>query len=156
MTVYMNWSKILKRNIQNEDGAEIITIRSNVISGTDFSHFLWCRLCTFYMHVYFGFKRRFTWPENGATQPDTQNNADPFSSICTQKTGVTCIITPSPLLPWKRKRQPTPVFLPGKSHGQRSLVSYSPWGHKELDMTEQPSITAFKNQTNEIYKWGPS
>ena len=33
-------------------------------------------------------------------------------------------------------REPTPVFLPGDSHGQRSLVGYSPWGHKELDMTE--------------------
>ena len=30
----------------------------------------------------------------------------------------------------------TPVFLPGKFHGQRSLVSYSPWGHKELDLIE--------------------
>ena len=38
-------------------------------------------------------------------------------------------------IPWKRKRQPTPVFLPGKSHGQRRLVGYSPWGHKELDRT---------------------
>ena len=34
------------------------------------------------------------------------------------------------------KRQPTPVFLPGESHGQRSLVGCSPWGHKELDMTK--------------------
>ena len=33
--------------------------------------------------------------------------------------------------------QPTPVFLPGKSHGQRSLAGYSLWGLKELDMTEQ-------------------
>ena len=32
---------------------------------------------------------------------------------------------------WRRKWQPTPVFLPGKSHGQRSLVGYSPWGCKE-------------------------
>ena len=32
--------------------------------------------------------------------------------------------------PWRRKWQPTPVFLPGASHGQRSLVGYSPWGHK--------------------------
>ena len=38
--------------------------------------------------------------------------------------------------PWRRARQPTPVFLPGESHGQRSLVGYSPWGHKESDMTE--------------------
>ena len=39
-------------------------------------------------------------------------------------------------IPWKRKWQPTPVLLPGKSHGQRSLVGYSPWGHKELDKTD--------------------
>ena len=32
--------------------------------------------------------------------------------------------------PWKRKWQPTPVFLPGESRGQRSLVGYSPWGHR--------------------------
>ena len=37
----------------------------------------------------------------------------------------------------RRKWQPTPVFLPGKSHGQRSLVGYSPWGRKESDTTEQ-------------------
>ena len=41
----------------------------------------------------------------------------------------------------KRKWQPTPVFLPGKSHGQRGLVGYSPWGCKELDMTEQLYFT---------------
>ena len=39
-------------------------------------------------------------------------------------------------IPWRRKWQPTPVFLPGESHGQRSLACYSPWGHKELDTTE--------------------
>ena len=38
--------------------------------------------------------------------------------------------------PWKREWHPTPVFLPGESHGQRSLVNYSPWGHKESDTTE--------------------
>ena len=37
---------------------------------------------------------------------------------------------------WGRKWQPTPVFLPGKFHGQRSLVGYSLWGGKELDRTE--------------------
>ena len=37
---------------------------------------------------------------------------------------------------WRRKWRPTPVFLPGKFHGRRSLVGYSPWGHKESDMTE--------------------
>ena len=39
-------------------------------------------------------------------------------------------------IPWKRAWQATPVFLPGKSHGQRSLAGYSPWGRKELDTTE--------------------
>ena len=39
--------------------------------------------------------------------------------------------------PWKRKWQPTPARLPGKSHGQRSLVGYGPWSHKESDTTER-------------------
>ena len=38
-------------------------------------------------------------------------------------------------IPWRRKWQPTPVFMPGKMHGQRSLVGYNTWGSKELDMT---------------------
>ena len=46
------------------------------------------------------------------------------------------------LIPWSGKfleggnDNPLQIFLPGKLHGQRSLVGYSPWGHKELDMTE--------------------
>ena len=39
-------------------------------------------------------------------------------------------------IPWRRKRQPTPILLPGKSHGQRSLAAYSPCGCKELDTTK--------------------
>ena len=42
---------------------------------------------------------------------------------------------------WSREQRPTPVFLPGESHGQRSLVGSSPWGHKELDMTERLTHT---------------
>ena len=38
---------------------------------------------------------------------------------------------------WRRKWQPTPVLLPGKSHGRRSLVGCSPWGHEETDTTER-------------------
>ena len=38
--------------------------------------------------------------------------------------------------PWRRPWQPTPVFLPGESYGQRSLAGYSPWGYKESDTTE--------------------
>ena len=50
--------------------------------------------------------------------------------------------------PWRRKWQPTLVFLPGKSHGQRSLVSYSPWGRRESEMTER------LNNSNKILQRG--
>ena len=40
-------------------------------------------------------------------------------------------------IPWRRKWQPTPELLPEKFHGQRSLVGYGPWGHKESDTTER-------------------
>ena len=46
-------------------------------------------------------------------------------------------------IPWRRKWQPTPVFLPGKSHGWRSLEGYSPWGHKESDMAERLHFLSF-------------
>ena len=39
-------------------------------------------------------------------------------------------------IPRRREWLPTAVFLPGESHGQKSLVGYSPWGHKELDMAD--------------------
>ena len=41
----------------------------------------------------------------------------------------------------RRQWQPTPVLLPGKSHGWRSLVGCSPWGHEELDTTERLLFT---------------
>ena len=44
---------------------------------------------------------------------------------------------------WRRKWQPTPVFLPGESHGWRSLIGYSPWGRKASDMTEQLHFLSF-------------
>ena len=44
-------------------------------------------------------------------------------------------------IPWRRAWQPTPVFLPGESHGQRSLVGYSPQGHTESDTTEATQHT---------------
>ena len=46
-------------------------------------------------------------------------------------------------MPWRRAWQSTPVSLPGEFHGQRSLVGYSPRGHKELDMTEWLTLTLF-------------
>ena len=55
-------------------------------------------------------------------------------------------------IPWRRKWQPTPVSLPGKFHGQRSLAGYSPWGHKESDTIEwlhfHFSLSRSKRQQN--------
>ena len=47
-------------------------------------------------------------------------------------------------IPWRGTWQPTPVFLPGKSHGQRSLAGHSPWGHKESDTTEHTCIKTYR------------
>ena len=49
----------------------------------------------------------------------------------------TRVRSPGGKICWRRKSQPTPVFLPGKSYGWRSLAGYSSEGHKELDMTER-------------------
>ena len=46
-------------------------------------------------------------------------------------------------MPWRREWLPTPVFLPGESHGQSSLAGYSPWGFKESDTTEQLTLSRF-------------
>ena len=51
--------------------------------------------------------------------------------------------------PWRRAWQPTPVFLPGESHGRGSLVGYSPSGHKESDMTE----ATWHTYTKFIYRY---
>ena len=47
-------------------------------------------------------------------------------------------------IPWWREQLPTPVFLPGESHGQRSLAGYSSWGRKELVMSEHLSLSLFQ------------
>ena len=54
-------------------------------------------------------------------------------------------------IPWRRKWQPTPVFLPGKSHGQRNLVIYSPWCLKEPDTTST-TTTASDLCQEKMYK----
>ena len=48
-------------------------------------------------------------------------------------------------IPWRRKWQPTPVFLRGEVHGRRSLVNYSPEGHKESDTTERLTLSDIAN-----------
>ena len=51
--------------------------------------------------------------------------------------------------PWRRKWQPTPVLLPRKSHGQRSLVGYSPWGHKRVGH----DLATKQQTTNSLYEF---
>ena len=51
-------------------------------------------------------------------------------------------------IPWSWKWPPTPVFLLGNFHGQRSLVGYSPWGCEVLDTTEQVSYQALQGHQN--------
>ena len=53
-------------------------------------------------------------------------------------------------IPWRRAWQPSPVFLPGESHGQRSLASYSPWGCKESDTTERLHFLSFYAKGEEL------
>ena len=76
---------------------------------------------------------------------------DPMASLVAQR--LVCLQCRRPgfdpwsgKIPWRRKWQPTPVFLPGESHGWRSLVGCSPRGHKESDTTERLHFTAL---------WGP-
>ena len=49
------------------------------------------------------------------------------------------------------RKEEIPGFLLGEFHGQRSLVGYSPWGHKELDMTEQPMHTHTHTHTHTLH-----
>ena len=55
-------------------------------------------------------------------------------------------------VPWSRAWQPTPVFLPGESRGQRSLVGYSPWSHTESDMTEVIAHMWYSRCCSKSYK----
>ena len=54
-------------------------------------------------------------------------------------------------IPWRRKWHPTPVFLPGGSHGQRGLVGYRPWGRRESDTAEHKHKTAIFVLKYKIY-----
>ena len=62
-----------------------------------------------------------------------------LQSMESLRVGHDCATSLFTFMRWRRKWQPTPVFLPGKSQGQRILVGYSPWGCKESDKTEQLS-----------------
>ena len=56
-------------------------------------------------------------------------------------------------IPWRRERQPIPIFLPGKTHRQRSLVGYNSWGCKELNTTQQVTLSLFKELYYIHFTW---
>ena len=63
-------------------------------------------------------------------------------------------------VPWRRAWQPTPVFLPERSHGQRCLMGYSPWGRKELETTEWlcthtifTDVVIYRSTCNRLLSW---
>ena len=76
-------------------------------------------------------KKHFVKNEHGFPK----GSVDKESNFNAGNTGAMGSIPGSEEIPWRKKGQPTPV-LPGKSHGQRSLVGSSPRGHKESDKTE--------------------
>ena len=55
------------------------------------------------------------------------------------------------MIPWSEIWQPTPVFLPEESHGQRSPIGYSSWGHKEVDMTKHARACAYMHTHTYTY-----
>ena len=57
-------------------------------------------------------------------------------------------------IPWRRKWQSTPVPVPGKSHGPRSLVGYSPWHHKDSDTSEWLYFLSLRSWAQTPHKWG--
>ena len=72
------------------------------------------------------------WVKNPSAMQEAQETQVWFHLQCRRHRRLRLFRGRSP----EEEMQPTPVFLPEKSHGQRSLTGYSPWGHKESDMTE--------------------
>ena len=78
------------------------------------------------MHISIYYKIYFNFPGDSGGKESACNNARDLG-----------LIPGSGKIPWKKKWQPSPVFLLGEFRGQRSLAGYSPWSGKELDTTEQ-------------------
>ena len=70
---------------------------------------------------------------------------------CAGDTRDTGSIPGSGKIPWSSKWQPTPVLLPGKSHGQRNLVGYSPWNHKDSYTTKRACTCTHTHTHTHIY-----
>ena len=69
------------------------------------------------------------------------DGSDGKESACNAGFDLLSLISGLERFPWRREWLPIPVVLPGISHGQRSLVGSSPWGHKEPDVTEKLTVS---------------
>ena len=107
------------------------------------------RHCPFYLLKYFihlsTSLSRLLFPWFRPLSPPIQGfpgGASGKESACQCRRHKRCGFNPrARKIPWNRKWQPAPVFLPGKFNGQRSLVGYYPWGCKESDMTENTYLS---------------
>ena len=97
------------------------------LSSIPFSAFTLCDLAIYCCSLIIKGGKHLVYEGIRASQPETQESWVPSLGLED---------------PWRRKWQPTPVFLPGESHGQRSLMGYSSKGRKKSDMTKRRSIKA--------------
>ena len=86
------------------------------------------------------------------TPPGFPGGSEVKAAAC--NVGDQVLIPGSGKIPWRRKWQPTPVLLPGESHGRLSLVGYNPWGCKESDTTEQLHFTSLGEPWEEAEERG--
>ena len=107
----------------------IITARKNLNQVTPVNILQYC-----VAHILKNATQVFVSFVGGRLVGDTLFSKETFAHIQSGKSMFSCQLG-------KMKCQPTPVFLPGKSHGQRSLEGYSSWGHKKSHMTEQLTLS---------------
>ena len=116
---------------------------------------LWCPYCAVYNSIgaitedtCLKVKCPLQWQSMASSASETSAWGFPGGSVVknpSANAGNAASITGSERSPGKGKWQPTPVFLPGKSHGQRSLSGYSPWSLKESEMTEQLTLWMYNH-----------
>ena len=92
-----------------------------------------------------GGRGRASGPRGGRRRPRQRGQTWQRGRSCFHVSSVSGRLVFQGRFPWRRKWQPTPVFLPGKARGWRSLAGYSPWGPKESDTAERLHFSTFKH-----------
>ena len=110
----------------------LLAIMNNTVMNICGQVFMWINMLSFLLGLYLGIKLLYHMVTLGFSG-GTSGKELSFQFRRCKKTWFDPWVGKTPR---RRAWQPTPVFLPGESHGQRSLAHYSPWGCKESDMTE--------------------